>query len=515
MASPVSAQLLRDLALADSLQAEAIAPNNILPRQPGLVEIAGNQPAQFVAWLANEVQSGLRTSPATVVTARKPRHGTRPAPIWAIPDRVTYRALVDKALQAEPPLRRSPEDYEQFEHGPIDYVMEHGPAAGTQPFRTIGSLVNNEAIRYVVKSDLTAFYEYVDHGILGRLLTGRPADVQIVRALVELIQDVEGRTYGLPQMFAGSDRLSEVYGQFIEDQLLRRGMLVWRFNDDFRIAVPNFTAAINAIEALSEEARALGLVINEQKTTTPGLISYAFRVFGLNAATDLLPVEAVEEPEVLVSDYADLPADTEEAAGVLNAAVSADASPSLAELSVDDIRNLRRALWTLVRSKDPAALELIRPFSIYVPSLTPLLCRYFWVLSEDYSADVAAQIDSVIQNVSLGGWQRLWFNYLLYKTGFLGDGTPGDLPGRVSFAKACSSDASHPATRAEAMLALASGHRVGIGAVADSLIAEPRALSSWYVTAAALAAATDQDEKVLGGISGSDPFFGILLKAVR
>jgi len=280
------------------------------------------------------------------------------------------------------------------------------------------------------------------------------------------------------------------------------------FNDDFRIAVPNFTAAINAIEALSEEARALGLVINEQKTTTPGLISYAFRVFGLNAATDLLPVEAVEEPEVLVSDYADLPADTEEAAGVLNAAVSADASPSLAELSVDDIRNLRRALWTLVRSKDPAALELIRPFSIYVPSLTPLLCRYFWVLSEDYSADVAAQIDSVIQNVSLGGWQRLWFNYLLYKTGFLGDGTPGDLPGRVSFAKACSSDASHPATRAEAMLALASGHRVGIGAVADSLIAEPRALSSWYVTAAALAAATDQDEKVLGGISGSDPFSG-------
>lgn len=501
-------RVVNRLDLGAALQAEAVARNSVLPSQPGLAELAGNLAEQFTAWLASELQSGRSVTTRAVVTARKPRHGTRPAPVVALPERVAYRAIVDQVLAGEKPLARSREDYLRFVRAPVDYVMHK--AAGP---RTLGLLLNDDEVQYVVKSDLAAFYEYIDHGILGRLLVARSREVELVQGLMEFLAELEGRGYGVPQMFDASDRMSEVYAQLIQDQLSRRGFLVWRFNDDFRIGVPAFEAALDAIEALSEEARSLGLIINEQKTISPKFVNYAMATFGLDSVDEQIPSDEEDEVEAAVADYTEMFGDPDDAVGLLLQAVAGEADWDLGEVSADQVSRLRRAIWSAVRATDERALSVVVPLAIYVPSLTPVLCRYAEALAGEHAEDVAASIDVMVGGVSLGGWQRLWFNRLLRDAGLLQKQSPGDRAGRLAFAENCAADTRHPVTRAEAVLALAPTGRLSVQSIAESLVTEPRALASWYVIGAAEAASTDRDDKVLRGVRGSDPFYAMLLDA--
>lgn len=505
----LQARVVARLDLSAALQAEAIAQNSVLPTQPGLVELAANQAEQFTGWLASELRSGLRVSTRAVVNARKPRHGTRPAPVVALPERVAYRAIVDRVLAGEQPLARSREDYLGFIRGPVDYVEQK-----TAGLRTLGLLLNDDEIQYVVKSDLAAFYEYIDHGILGRVLVARSRDVELVQGLTEFLAELEGRSYGVPQMFDASDRLSEVYAQLIQDQLSRRGFLVWRFNDDFRIGVPGFEAALDAIEALSEEARSLGLIINEQKTISPKFVNYAMVTFGLDSVDDEIPSDEEDEVEAAVADYTEMFGDPDDAVDLLLQAVAGEGDWDLADVTADQVSQLRRAIWSVVRATDQRALSAVVPLAIYVPSLTPVLCRYSETLAGEHTEEVAARVDVVVQRVSLGGWQRLWFNRLLRSAGLLREQSPGDRAGRLAFVESSASDNRHPVTRAEAVLALAPTGRVAVQSIAESLVTEPTALASWYVVAAQEAAASGRDEKVLRGIRGSHPLYAMLLDAL-
>jgi hypothetical protein len=492
--------------LSIALNAEAMATNSVLPPQPGLAELAGAQPDRFASWLGTELRSGLDVAPQMVVNVRKPRHGTRPAPIVGIPERVAYRALVDRILVDDADLQRSSLDFVRFIQGPVNYVV-----AKAGPGRLLSYFLEDDEIRYVVKSDLSAFYQYVDHGILGRLLLARTTDVSLVDATIELLSEVEGRTFGLPQMLGASDRLSEVYAQLLQDQLLRRGLLVWRFNDDFRIGVSSFAAALEAIEALSEEARALGLIINEQKTVSPRFGTYAMAALGLNSLDDEVPVGERDDVEATVADYLDAFGDPDDAAGVLRDAVASEGGWNLGDVDQDEVSRLRRAIWSLAREADLRGIDSIVPLAIYVPSLTPALCRYAEVVVGEDQLRVLSAIDTLIGHASLGGWQRLWFCHLLRNTNSLTEDSGGDRTLRYDFAAACRSDRSSPVVRAEASLALAEVGVAEIGQMASALVTESPALASWYVLAASASVRNDRDEKVLKGIRGTRPLYAMLL----
>lgn len=511
MVRSLQPRVVNKLDLDTPLQAEAAARNSVLPSQPGLSQLAGaGQAAEFTRWLASELQHGLTVSPRTIVNARKPRHGTRPAPIMAIPERVSYRAIVQQIFpQAQPPSR-SREDYLAFVRGPVQYVLQK-----TQGLRRLGLLLHDDEIRYVVKSDLAAFYEYIDHGILGRLLLGRSSDVHLLEWLTDFLAELEGRGYGLPQMFDASDWLSELYGQLIQDQLLRRGYLVWRFNDDFRIGVPTFGDGLEAIEALTEEARSVGMIINEHKTVSPKFSTYAMDTFGLHSIDEEIPADEEDQVETAVADYTEMFGDSDEATSLLLQAVRGEDGWDLTHVPLEEVAPLRCALWSVIRVADARALPALLPLAIYVPSLTPVLCRYAEALAGEHETDVAAAVDLVLDRVSLGGWQRLWFNRLLRNAGLLIEQSPGDTAARIAFANACIGHTRHPATRAEAVLALAPTGLIPVQDIVQNLVTQPRALASWYVAAAAEAAVNDRDEKVLDGLRGSEPHYAMLLDAMR
>ena len=507
---PLERRAAESLNIADALNSEASARNSVLPPQPGLAQIAERESGRFAEWLKSELASGMRVSPQVVVNARKPRHGTRPAPIMGIPERVAYRAIVDRMLLREDPLQRDPVDYLSFVQAPVNYVMDK--AGG---LRTVALLLDDDEIRYVVKSDLAAFYQYVDHGILARLLVSRSRDLELVEVTAELLADLEGRSFGLPQMFDPSDRLSEIYAQLLQDQLLRRGHLVWRFNDDFRIGAASFVAALDAIEALSEEARSLGLIINEQKTTSPRFANYVMATFGLSSIDDEIPLDEQGEVESAVADYLEEFGDPDEAVFLIRAALSdADKDWDLGNLDRDDVGRLRRAIWSVARAEDDRIVDAIVPLAIYVPSLTPVLCRYAEVIAAQDLTVMAASIDAVVSTVSLGGWQRMWFCHLLRSSGLLAD-ADGDAARRMRFVTDCATDGRHPVVRAEAALALAGCGQVSVASLAAALTTEPKALASWYVVAAATAVEGSRDERVIEGLRGSDSLYALLIDSVQ
>ena len=176
-------------------------------------------------WAQRRCAGEFAPIPGQIVTVRKSGHGVRPVAELSVRDRVLYRALVSRWKTELPYPDRSSKAYETFLEAP---------------------LASKAAPTYVVSSDVTACYEYVDHGLLGREVLARTGDSDGVEALTDLLAGLMGRSYGLPQQSGTSDVLAEAYLSVVERRLLRQGLTVWRYNDDFRVAVDGWSDVLNA-----------------------------------------------------------------------------------------------------------------------------------------------------------------------------------------------------------------------------------------------------------------------------
>ncbi len=83
----------------------------------------------------------------------------------------------------------------------------------------------------------------------------------------------------------------------------RQGHDVWRYSDDFRIGCHDYPHALAVIETLAEEARHLGLILNEAKLATPKFLGY----FSRNAETNVVSASDDIDPDdveaSVISDY--------------------------------------------------------------------------------------------------------------------------------------------------------------------------------------------------------------------
>lgn len=348
--------LVGRLDLVGAVEGEIASTRNLVPEQPGLAVLA-NRVMEYADWLASQLLAGLSVPESTIVYARKHGHGVRPVPIASIAGRVVFRALVKVILGDRSPVDRSPEVYLDFIRAPVDYA--HEKAGGG-----VGWLVGDSGITHVVKTDITAFYQYIDHSILQQELLSISADFDAISALMELLSEMEGRAFGLPQLLDPSDDLSDIYADVMERAMIREAFPTWRFNDDFRVACESYTNALAAIEALGRHAADLGLVISELKTFTPRYIKYVFDTLGLKVdqpiaeGTDALPEDAV-------ADYfaPDPAAQLEDAISTLGSIAEPNGSPPEGQLDLlnlrgDGFRRIRRAFRVLTREADPGGLSM-------------------------------------------------------------------------------------------------------------------------------------------------------------
>jgi len=295
---PIPADLLKRLRLEQAIKDEADSWQSLLPQPPGWDQ-AISQSKALAQWLHGQLLAGLPCTSEVVNSAWKASHGVRPVPIWGFAERVTYRAIVDFILRNELPLDRTAEAYLAFISGPAKYGQSLAPKTKTT---SIASIFNSP-VKYIVQADITAFYECIDHGVLAKELLTRTGDFAAIQCLMSLLSEVKGREFGLPQLLEPSDRLSEIYIDTLERDLLRRGWAVWRFNDDFRIAVLDFAGALAALEDMSSSARELGLTLSEMKTTTPRYSTYLFNYFGLQVDSVVPEDLKLQQAEDAVGDY--------------------------------------------------------------------------------------------------------------------------------------------------------------------------------------------------------------------
>ncbi|MGW6623718.1 hypothetical protein ACWF99_21040 [Nocardia sp. NPDC055002] len=479
---PITPEVLKQLKIADSLARIADAERNLVPLEPGWDHLTlNNRTIKNIAiYIESLCSTGIEVATERELIARKPGHGVRPVAFWGMKEQILYDALTTAALRTLPKMDRSAEKYIEFATAPVSYsreIQENKNSADTD--RLLFSILNSQ-VKYVVKSDLTSFYQFIDHALLADELIAQGANFEVVSHLVDLLSEVTGRPSGLPQLYHASDRLSEVYADLVERSLLRQGFAVWRFNDDFRIACKDFAESIAAIEALDSAARSVGLAMNELKTFTYHFSNYVLATLGLDVLPENGTISA-EEVEAVAGDYTDNFAEKPDSALALirSANISGKDGIDLRTADREAVRKMRRALHALAGDNNVGAFESIRLLIGFVPSLTPDLIKYLITAGVGEHQGQAGEIlDSVVESVSLNTWQRVWVIEAYRSLELLSVAGP-KLDSRLAWVQNCFFTGKEP-LRAVAFRALASASHVSIIQAVTEATEAPEAVRSFY-----------------------------------
>lgn len=366
----ISGELLDRLDLAQAVEAEVSEPITYLPSRVA-ESVAGSEEVEYADRLRARILTGATVEPPEITWAPKAAAGRyRPVAALTFEDRVTFRALVADLLLVLPPVDRSREARTAFEHGPLE----------------------NESAAYVVATDVASFYSYVDHEELERQIVDQTAKADTALALRSLLQALFRRSFGLPQNYRPADRLADLILAPVERRLLRSGLDIYRFNDDFRIAAGTWGGAFHAIEILHAELDSVGLTVNEEKTWTLlratyeanlGLVDRSFQTaFAVVQAEDqdipefdpytgepLEPVPAGDPEPDLDQVYA------EAFETALEKRLSGDVSRTGLE-AVALRRVLSSSLGQFIRTHSTEALRRGPELLAAEPSMTPLYTRY-------------------------------------------------------------------------------------------------------------------------------------------
>ena len=238
--------------LPAAVAAELQVRNRLLPERWDHAALAQN-PDDVAARMRPALRRS-RPGPvrADVLLADKGWRGTRPLDVLALQDRVLYRALVELIKKSLPEHLSSRPPMAEFKRAPL----------------------GAEGATYISKTDVTAYYQYIDHELLADELIAQTGEEPAVDALVGLLRVLMGRGMGIPQIHPVSDVLGDTYLDPVRRSLLREGLSVWRYADDFRIASASLGEARRALETCAAAVRERGLVLNERKTLTYRKMTY-------------------------------------------------------------------------------------------------------------------------------------------------------------------------------------------------------------------------------------------------
>lgn len=502
---PISNDLLAELNLTTAIQQEVTTWRNLLPPEPWQ-ELALSRTDELKEFVQLRLRTGAHNARGIVVNTRKPDNGIRPVPVVGLPERVIYRAITNYLLRDISPPARSMQDYRAFVLGPVLAAIPENlfPIESEDDFE----------FQYIAEADVAAFYQYVDHAILREELYLQTSEVEATKILMEILGEIAGGDFGIPQLLDPSDQLSEIYIRILERDIVRQGLKVWRYNDDIRILARTYHDALNCLERVSDSARRLGLVLNDHKTFISKLLTYAGKYFKSDSTDD---DDAQIDPRTMdpeTGDYPELNEDEllEEAKSVLSRidGPQEDAkSIELRNISAIEVRQIRSALRTLTKNLDPSGIDHIISLFLIVPTLTPRLCDYMVAMYSEAEEEIARAWDALTDRHSevLSDWQRLWLVYVSRATGIASPGAHK----RVQWLKAQLS-ADDSLLHAEVALTLASLRKVDFLTLDKALRMQPQALAPWYVLGMNLLHKGGQgDTARLQAVKESSPLYRLLI----
>lgn len=333
---------------------------------------------------------------APVITAQKSRFGRRPVAALTLPQRVVYRAVVQLLDQWLVPARGAT-DYEDFQEAPV-----------------------GSGGRFVVITDLAHYYVTLPTPALQQEIMARSGEWQSVQWLGEFLTGLSPNGGGLPQGNNASDRLGDTYADALARRLRRRGIECWRYADDFRLVAATYSDAIESLEAFSEEARKLGLLVNDSKTWITSMSQYRSRLESPRKAfTQAWQAKRGELTFVDLYSWMEIqPEDAEVMKGVAldeleSWAKVADSLKTNRSERQEERLDLARVMSVLTAAKAVEALTHVPKLLVVEPQLASRIARYLDSLIDDHQEAVLETLSSAVSDSALTEWQATWLVDLL------------------------------------------------------------------------------------------------------
>jgi RNA-directed DNA polymerase len=397
-------------AMRAALDEELDNPAPLLPASP-VVPALQERKDDVAEWAYAQVNGSFNPAPQEVVAVSKSRHGIRPVAMWDLPSRLLYRALTAELTEGLDFQERSSSAWRRFQRSPL----------------------SSRGRGYVIAADIASCYELIDHSLLGQELLVQTGNHHLVDALTKLLRETSGRTYGLPQQCSASDLLAEIFLDKLERALLRRGLTVTRYSDDFRLTCSSWSEVVWAIETLTEEARNHGLILNDSKLLTWGRAAYRNHLdeadelrerIAADAQLDLESIYSREEypgqfgtPEMKEDEF-----ERTTAVRILERWVEVAGHGRVS----DDKRAEHRALLQLLPiafsalstnkhyDNNEVSLSIAMQLLRYEQTMTPHVSRF--LMTRDIERQVLLAFNNLLtKRAYLTGWQTWWLQHALSK----------------------------------------------------------------------------------------------------
>jgi hypothetical protein len=123
-----------------------------------------------------------------------------------------------------------------------------------------------DGFRFLLKTDLTAYFDHVDHEILLGELKDVGASRTICKLLESLLEHWFRRKRGLPQGIEPSSLLGNFYLHPMDKHMVRAGFRYFRYMDDIYVFGRSKAEIKRAATELTRETRKLGLHLQSAKT---------------------------------------------------------------------------------------------------------------------------------------------------------------------------------------------------------------------------------------------------------
>jgi len=336
-----------------------------------------------------------RYVPTEAISYEVPKPGffLRPATYLAVQDRVLYQAILDGIA---PGIDRilSPSDvvyaFRLNEDPKSPRMFRPGVARWLQFRNDIRRAYSEEGYEYLIKTDVTAFFESIEHSRLSDQLNSFEVSREAVSMLITLLSCWSPTGRGLPQQCDPSSFLGNSFLDPLDKHIVRSGIRFFRFNDDMCVFGRSLADARRAQQFLERELRALGLFIQTKKTVL-------FRGDEIRQFVD------EKQDEIAAIDYADNSGDVE---GSLDQtkALLADV---LADPTFDE-RHFRKCINELGRHRDDAGVDAVLARLGEMPYAADTFVRYLSLFASRSSVRSAILEFVRDGDRNLFEWQEAW-----------------------------------------------------------------------------------------------------------
>ncbi|MDP9238283.1 MAG: RNA-directed DNA polymerase [Chloroflexota bacterium] len=222
----------------------------------------------ITADVAKRLRAGYSPSSLLRMDSPKGNLTLRAGAIPELEDRLVYTAIAgviadvaDKSMEAETVVPSY-----RVRIGKRDEFLFRFPVMQWFKFQDLIRAGYDDGYRYMFRTDLTAYFDHIDHESLKAQLAGLGVHKGVIHLLGLLLDHWLDRKTGIPQGSAPSSLLGNLYLDPLDKHMIRRGYRYFRYMDDICVFGHSRDELQRAAIEIIHQTRLLGLHIQTAKT---------------------------------------------------------------------------------------------------------------------------------------------------------------------------------------------------------------------------------------------------------